>query len=93
MDSQDSNATSESEETYKAPLPVEPETTPGSQLTVVRQPLFPDSSKQAFEQAESSGRITDLGARTRRACFAHTNSQQQREETNLTRVDVQTQGN
>ncbi|KAJ9578580.1 hypothetical protein L9F63_005182, partial [Diploptera punctata] len=91
VDSQDSNATSESDETYKAPLPVEPEISQSSQLTVVRQPLFPDSSKQAFEQAESSGRVTDASARNRRACFAHTNSQQQKEDSNVIRIEPQLQ--
>ncbi|XP_067001589.1 eukaryotic translation initiation factor 4E-binding protein Mextli isoform X2 [Anabrus simplex] len=86
--SMDSGATSESEETYKAPLPVCTESnqieptvaadslSSGNHLVVVRQPLFPDASKEAFEQAEASGRATDMSARNRRALFAYTNSQQ-----------------
>ncbi|XP_069698556.1 eukaryotic translation initiation factor 4E-binding protein Mextli isoform X2 [Periplaneta americana] len=97
VDSQDSNATSESDETYKAPVILEtasvptpcPDNTLGNQLTVVRQPLFPDASKEAFQQAEASVRSTDLSARNRRACFAHTNSQQQKEELATTKTETQ----
>ena len=90
VDSQESNATSESDETYKAPLSVEQPDPAGSQLTVVRQPLFPDSFKEAFEKAELSERVADVSARTRRLCFAHTNSQQ-KEESSAT-VEVQSCG-
>ncbi|KAJ4442166.1 hypothetical protein ANN_12032, partial [Periplaneta americana] len=100
VDSQDSNATSESDETYKAPVILEtasvptpcPDNTLGNQLTVVRQPLFPDASKEAFQQAEASVRSTDLSARNRRACFAHTNSQQQKEELATTKTETQSSG-
>jgi hypothetical protein len=100
VDSQDSNATSESDETYKAPLALEPastlspvlDTTLGTVLTAVRQPLFPDASKEAFEQAEASVRAVDMNARNRRACFAHTNSQQQKEESSVTMTESQGTG-
>ncbi|XP_021939688.1 eukaryotic translation initiation factor 4E-binding protein Mextli isoform X2 [Zootermopsis nevadensis] len=95
VDSQDSNATSESDETYKAPLALEPasalspgiDTTLGKQLAVVRQPLFPDASKEAFEQAEASVTAMDVNARNRRACFAHTNSQQQKEDSAVVMIE------
>lgn len=98
VDSQDSDATSESDETYKAPVMLEAahtsssghDSTVGSQLTVVRQPLFPNASKEAFEQAETSVRVMDMSARNRRACFAHTNSQQQKDESGVsTKTEAQ----
>jgi len=64
----------------------------GNHLTIVRQPLFPDASKEAFEQAETSVRVMDVSARNRRACFAHTNSQQQKEELAVTKIEAQSTG-
>ncbi|GFG33118.1 hypothetical protein Cfor_03414 [Coptotermes formosanus] len=102
VDSQDSDATSESDETYKAPVMLEAahtsssghDSTVGSQLTVVRQPLFPNASKEAFEQAETSVRVMDMSARNRRACFAHTNSQQQKDESGVsTKTEAQSTRN
>ncbi|PNF34351.1 hypothetical protein B7P43_G15492 [Cryptotermes secundus] len=100
VDSQDSNATSESDETYKAPLTLEPapssspalDTISVSQLTVVRQPLFPDASREVFEQAETSPRAVDVNARNRRACFAHTSSQQKKDESAVTKTEAQSTG-
>jgi hypothetical protein len=100
VDSLDSNATSESDETYKAPLAMEPtstlspslDSTLGNQLAVVRQPLFPDASKEVFAQAEISVRAVDVNARNRRACFAHTNSQQQKEESAITMIESHSTG-
>jgi hypothetical protein len=100
VDSQDSDATSESDETYKAPVTQEAahtsssghDSTVGSLLTVVRQPLFPNASKEAFEQAETSVRVIDVNARNRRACFAHTNSQQQKDESAVSRIEGQSTG-
>lgn len=43
------------------------------QLIVLRQPLFPDASQEAFDKAEASGRASDVSAKTRRAFFAKTN--------------------
>lgn len=101
VDSQDSDATSESDETYKAPVTLEAahtsssghDSTVGGQLTVVRQPLFPNASKEAFEQAETSVRVMDMSARNRRACFAHTNSQQQKDESAVSKIEAQSIGN
>jgi len=100
VDSQDSDATSESDETYKAPVTLEAAHTSSSgydstvrnQLTVVRQPLFPNASKEAFEQAETSARVMDMSARNRRACFAHTNSQQQKDEPAVSKIEAQSTG-
>jgi len=100
VDSQDSDATSESDETYKAPVTLEAAHTSSSgydctvrnQLTVVRQPLFPNASKEAFEQAETSARVVDMSARNRRACFAHTNSQQQKDEPAVSKIEAQSTG-
>ena len=97
VDSQDSDATSESDETYKAPVSLETahtsssgyDSTLGNQLTVVRQSLFPNASKEAFEQAETSARVMDISARNRRACFAHTNSQQQKDEPAVAKIEAQ----
>ncbi|GLG96582.1 Uncharacterized protein GBIM_03523 [Gryllus bimaculatus] len=81
--SMDSAATSESEETFKASVTTASEikdsfheTNSDGAFMVLRQPLFPDASKEAFEQAEASGRSTDVNARNRRALFALTNQQQ-----------------
>lgn len=101
VDSQDSNATSESDETYKAPLTLDPapssspvlDTISGNQLTIVRQPLFPDASREVFEQAETSARAVDVNARNRRACFAHTSSQQKKDELAVTKIEAQSTGN
>jgi hypothetical protein len=68
------------------------DTTLGNQLTVVRQPLFPDASKEAFEEAATSVRAMDVNARNRRACFAQTNSQQQKEESTVTMIESQNTG-
>ncbi|XP_045605406.2 eukaryotic translation initiation factor 4E-binding protein Mextli [Procambarus clarkii] len=44
----------------------------GGVVTVVRQPLFPSSSKEAIESAESSGQQGDLSSKNRRALFQKT---------------------
>jgi hypothetical protein len=100
VDSQDSNATSESDETYKAPVTLEPvpssspvlDTISGNQLTVVRQPLFPDASRDVFEQAETSARAVDVNARNRRAYFAHTSNQQKKDESAVPKTEVPSTG-
>ncbi|XP_013783796.1 eukaryotic translation initiation factor 4E-binding protein Mextli-like isoform X1 [Limulus polyphemus] len=45
-----------------------------SSVKVVRQPLFPDSSKEAVEQAESTTTLNALSAKARRAHFARMSS-------------------
>jgi hypothetical protein len=100
VDSQDSNATSESDETYKAPVTLDPapssspvlDTNLGNQLTVVRQPLFPDASREVFEQAETSARAVDVNARNRRACFAHTSTQQKKDESSVPKTEAHSTG-
>ncbi|XP_022237714.1 eukaryotic translation initiation factor 4E-binding protein Mextli-like isoform X1 [Limulus polyphemus] len=51
-------------------------------VKVVRQPLFPDSRKDAFEQAESTATINALSAKARRTKFARMSSTNAVEEFN-----------
>ncbi|XP_050720530.1 eukaryotic translation initiation factor 4E-binding protein Mextli-like isoform X2 [Eriocheir sinensis] len=72
--------TSASAPSPTAELDQSAENTKASVVTVLRQPLFPSSSKEAIENAESSAQPGDQSSKSRRALFQKTSDERANEE-------------